>query len=86
MPVTVPGSAARPDVVVDRDEHPRADISVEKLAALRPMRAKVDPDATVTAGNASGQNDGAAMCVVTTRQRRRQAGFDPDVGAALAGR
>ncbi|MEN4475819.1 acetyl-CoA C-acetyltransferase [Mycolicibacterium cosmeticum] len=53
--------------VVDRDEHPRAGITVDKLATLRPMRAKIDDAATVTAGNASGQNDGAAMCVVTTR-------------------
>ena len=48
------------------DEHPRADTSLESLAALRPIMARADPDATVTAGNASGQNDGAAVCVVTT--------------------
>lgn len=65
--VTVPGKRRKPDVTVDHDEHPRADVSVESLGALRPIRIKVDPDSTVTAGNASGQNDGAAMCVVTTR-------------------
>jgi acetyl-CoA C-acetyltransferase len=64
--VAVPGRRGKPDTVIDRDEHPGADISTEKLAALRPIRAKVDPDATMTSGNASGQNDGAAMCVVTT--------------------
>lgn len=65
--VTVPGARGRPDTVVDRDEHPRADASVEALGALRPIRAKQDPESTVTAGNASGQNDGAAMCIVTSR-------------------
>jgi acetyl-CoA C-acetyltransferase len=75
--VTVPGKRGEPDVIVDRDEHPRADISVEKLATLRPMRSKVDPDATVTAGNASGQNDGAAMCVVTTASDADRLGLTP---------
>jgi acetyl-CoA C-acetyltransferase len=77
VPVTVPGKRGKPDVVVDRDEHPRGDISVEKLATLRPMRSKVDPDATVTAANASGQNDGAAMCVVTTASDADRLGLTP---------
>ena len=77
VPVTVPGKRGKPDVVVDRDEHPRADISVEKLASLRAVRAKVDPDATVTAGNASGQNDGAAVCVVTTPSEADRLGLTP---------
>lgn len=75
--VTVPGRRGKPDVVVDRDEHPRADVSLESLAALRAVRRKVDPDATVTAGNASGQNDGAAMCVVTTRAEADRRGLQP---------
>ena len=77
VPVTVPGKRGKPDVVVDRDEHPRGDISVEKLATLRPVRSKVDADATVTAGNASGQNDGAAMCVVTTANDADRLGLTP---------
>jgi acetyl-CoA C-acetyltransferase len=77
VPVTVPGKRGRPDVVVDRDEHPRADVSVEKLAELRAVRARVDADATVTAGNASGQNDGAAMCVVTTAGDAARLGLTP---------
>jgi acetyl-CoA C-acetyltransferase len=77
VPVTVPGKRGKPDVVVDRDEHPRGDISVEKLATLRPVRSKVDADATVTAGNASGQNDGAAMCVVTTASDADRLGLTP---------
>jgi acetyl-CoA C-acetyltransferase len=77
VPVTVPGARGRPDTVVDRDEHPRADITVERLAALRPMRVKVDDQSTVTAGNASGQNDGAAMCIVTTRAEADARGLTP---------
>ena len=77
VPVTVPGARGRPDTVVDRDEHPRADITVERLAALRPMRIKVDDQSTVTAGNASGQNDGAALCVVTTRAEADKRGLTP---------
>lgn len=67
VPITVTDSRGR-TTVVDRDEHPRADLTAEQLAALRPIRRRVDPAATVTSGNASGQNDGAAMCVVTTRE------------------
>ncbi len=77
VPVTVPGRRGRPDVVVDRDEHPRADLDLDTLAGLRPIRAKVDPASTVTAGNASGQNDGAAMCVVTTGADAERLGLTP---------
>jgi acetyl-CoA C-acetyltransferase len=49
------------------DEHPRADTSLDALASLRPIMASSDPEATVTAGNSSGQNDGAAACIVTRR-------------------
>ena len=72
-----PGRRGKPDVVVDRDEHPRPDTTLEQLAALRPVRQKVDAASTVTAGNASGQNDGAAMCVVTTREEAERRGLRP---------
>lgn len=75
VPVTVPGRRGQPDVVVDRDEHPRPDTTLEQLAALAPVRRKIDAEATVTAGNASGQNDGAAMCVVTTREEAERRGL-----------
>jgi acetyl-CoA C-acetyltransferase len=75
VPVTVRGRKG--DVVVDTDEHIRADSSVEKLAALRPILGRDDPDATVTAGNASGQNDGAAICVVTHPARAAELGLRP---------
>jgi len=75
VPVTV--ASRRGDTVVDADEHPRDDVSLESLAALRPVRLKLDPESTVTAGNASGQNDGAAACVVTTPERAEQLGLRP---------
>ena len=74
--------------VIDRDEHPRADTSLEKLAKLRPMRAKLDPESTVTAGNSSGQNDAAAVCLVTTPEMAAKLGLRPLarlVGWAVAG-
>jgi acetyl-CoA C-acetyltransferase len=77
VPVTVPGRRGSPDVAVDRDEHPRPGTTFEDLAALRPVRLKLDPESTVTAGNASGQNDGAAMCVVTTRDEADRRGLRP---------
>ena len=85
VPVTVPGKRGKPDTVVDRDENPRADATVEGLGALRPIRVKLDPESTVTAGNASGQNDGAAMCVVTTRAEAESTGSHTAFGAALLG-
>jgi acetyl-CoA C-acetyltransferase len=75
VPVEVPGR--RGTVVVDRDEHPRPDSSLDALAALRPVLAGRDPEATVTAGNASGQNDAAAACVVTTPGHARALGLEP---------
>lgn len=65
IPVTV--SNRKGDTVFDKDEHPRPEATVDGLAKLRPILGKVDPESTVTAGNASGQNDGASACVVTTR-------------------
>jgi len=63
-PVTIKGKKG--DTVVDTDEGPRADSTAETLARLRPAFAKGD-DATVTAGNASSLNDGAAAVVVTSQ-------------------
>ncbi|RRQ25633.1 acetyl-CoA C-acyltransferase [Rhodococcus sp. Eu-32] len=74
--VSVPQRKSDP-VVVDTDEHPRADTSIESLAKLRPIRAKIDADSTVTAGNASGQNDGAALAIVTTPENAARLGLLP---------
>jgi acetyl-CoA acetyltransferase family protein len=73
---------------IERDEHPRADATLESLGGLRPVMGRKDPEATVTAGNASGQNDGAAVCVVTHAQRAAELGLRPLarlVGWAVAG-
>jgi acetyl-CoA C-acetyltransferase len=75
VPVTVKGRKG--DTVVDADEHIRPDSTVEKLAGLRPVLGRDDPDATVTAGNASGQNDGAAICVVTHPEKAAELGLRP---------
>ncbi|SOC50347.1 acetyl-CoA C-acetyltransferase [Blastococcus aggregatus] len=75
VPVTVKGRKG--DTVVDRDEHIRPDANVETLARLRPIMGKQDDEATVTAGNASGQNDGAALCIVTTPEKAAELGLRP---------
>jgi acetyl-CoA C-acetyltransferase len=75
VPVTVPSRGG--SVVVSTDEHPRRDTSLERLAGLRPVMIGKDPASTVTAGNSSGQNDGAAICIVTTRQKADDLGFRP---------
>jgi 3-oxoadipyl-CoA thiolase len=66
---------------LERDEHPRPDTSGEKLAALKPaFRA----GGTVTAGNSSGINDGAAALVIASEERARELGVEP-LGAFVAG-
>jgi len=75
VPVTV--DTRKGPLTIDRDEHARADATVEKLAGLRPVLGKGDPEATVTAGNASGQNDGAAVCVVTDLDTAEKLGLHP---------
>ena len=73
VPVEIPqkkGAAVR----FDTDEHPRAGTTVEKLAALKPAFKK---DGSVTAGNASGINDGAAAVIVATAERARSLGREP---------
>ncbi len=65
------------DVIVGTDEHPRAGTTLESLARLSPIMVRTDPDATVTAGNASGQNDAAAVCIVTHLDLARELGLNP---------
>lgn len=85
--VEVPQRKGDP-VVVDQDEHIRPGTTEESLAKLRPVMGKSLPAATVTAGNASGQNDGAAAMIVTTREKAKELGLTPMVvlrGWAVAG-
>jgi acetyl-CoA C-acetyltransferase len=73
IPVEVPQKKGGP-LRVNTDEYPRAGTTVERLAALKPA---FRPDGTVTAGNASGINDGAAAMVVTTAGKAKQIGTAP---------
>jgi acetyl-CoA C-acetyltransferase len=76
VPVEVPQRKGDP-LLVDTDEHPRADTTLESLGKLSPIMRRQDPEATVTAGNASGQNDGAAACLVMTPERAEALGLRP---------
>jgi acetyl-CoA acyltransferase len=84
VPVTIPKRKGDP-VVVDKDEHPRGDTTLEQLAKLpTPFRK----DGTVTAGNASGVNDGSAALIVASEEAVRKFGLEPIarvVGGATAG-
>lgn len=61
-------------IMLDVDEHPRPDVTIEQLAKLKPVFAK---DGTVTAGNASGINDGAAAMLVASEQAVKELGLTP---------
>jgi 3-oxoadipyl-CoA thiolase len=73
VPVTVPQKRGDP-VVVDTDEHPRAGSTIEGLAKLRPIVSK---DGTITAGNASGINDGACALLVASEDAASRQGLEP---------
>ena len=84
VPVPVPQPTGDP-VLVDVDEHPRPDTTMEQLAKLRPA---FKADGSVTAGNSSGLNDGAAAMLVTSRRRAAELGLDAPfriVAGAAAG-
>jgi len=84
VPVNIPRRKGDP-IVVDVDEHPRPDSTAEGLARLRPAFKK---DGTVTAGNSSGINDGAAALLVVSAERGEQMGLRPMariVAGAVAG-
>ena len=83
VPVTIPQRKGDP-IIVDRDEHPR-ETSVEKLAALKPI---VREGGSITAGNASGVNDGAAAIIVASAAAVERYGLTPRarvLGGAVAG-
>jgi acetyl-CoA C-acetyltransferase len=73
IPVEVPGAKGQ-TTRVEQDETPRADTSLEKLAALKPA---FKPDGRVTAGNAPGLNDGAAAVVIASREKAAELGRAP---------
>ncbi|SES82883.1 acetyl-CoA C-acetyltransferase [Anaerobranca gottschalkii] len=73
VPVEVPGRKGQV-TVVDTDEYPKHGMTIETLAKLKPAFKK---DGTVTAGNASGINDGAAMLVVMAKEKAEELGIKP---------
>jgi acetyl-CoA C-acetyltransferase len=73
-PVVFPATKKTPEKVFDVDEHPRSDTTLEGLAKLPPAFSK---DGTVTAGNASGRNDGGAMVLMMTAEKAKQLGYKP---------
>lgn len=84
IPVPIPQRKGEPKMF-DTDEHPRRDVSRESLAQLKPAFKK---DGTVTAGNSSGLNDGAAAMVITSAEKAKELGIKPMariVANALAG-
>jgi 3-oxoadipyl-CoA thiolase len=84
VPVSVPQARGEP-VVIERDEHPRPTTTIDALAKLRPAFTR---DGSVTAGNSSGINDGAAALLVTSAERARSMGLEPIariVSTAVAG-
>lgn len=84
IPVTIPQKKGA-EIIVSQDEHPRADTSLEKLAALKAVFRK---NGSVTAGNAAGINDGAAALVLMARSKAEGLGLQPRariVATAVAG-
>ncbi len=83
VPVHVPHKKG--ETIVDQDEHPRGDTSLETLSKLKPVNG---PDKTVTAGNASGVNDGAAALILASADAVKKHGLTPRariLGMASAG-
>jgi acetyl-CoA acyltransferase len=84
VPVTIPRAKGEPQVV-NTDEHPRADVTLEGLAKLKGV---VRPDGSVTAGNSSGVNDGAAALLIASERAAARHGLKPRariVASAVAG-
>jgi acetyl-CoA C-acetyltransferase len=77
VPITIPATRKQPEQQITLDEHIRPGASLESLSKLKALRAKIDENSTVTAGNASGQNDGAAATIVTTRAKADELGLKP---------
>ena len=73
IPLTVPQGKKQPDLIFDTDEFPRQ-TSMEALAKLKPA---FKPDGSVTAGNASGRNDGASALILTTESHAKELGLAP---------
>lgn len=73
VPVEIPQRKGEP-IIIDTDEYPKHGLTIDKLAKLKPAFKK---DGTVTAGNASGINDGAAMLIVMSKEKADELGLKP---------
>jgi len=74
VPVVIPGTRKTPEVVFKVDEHPRPESTLEGMAKLPPVFKK---GGTVTAGNSSGQNDGAAFVLMMSAEKAKELGYTP---------
>ena len=74
VPVTIPATRKTPEIIFDKDEHIRPETTLEGLAKLKPVFKK---EGTVTAGNASGRNDGAAFVLMMSREKAAELGYTP---------
>lgn len=74
VPVTIKGTKKTPDIIFDKDEHPRPETTMEGLAKLPPV---FKTGGTVTAGNSSGQNDGAAFVLMMSAEKAKELGYKP---------
>ena len=84
IPVTIPATRKTPEIVVSKDEHPRPDVTYEKISKMAPLY----PGGVTTAANASGTNDGAAFLLVMTAEKAKELGYTPYarwIGCAHAG-
>ena len=75
VPITIPATRKTPEVIFDKDEHPRPTTTMEALAKLRTVRGL--EDSVTTAGNASGLNDGAAFVMMMTAEKAKELGYEP---------
>lgn len=74
VPVVIPGTKKTPEVVFNKDEHPRPETTLEGLSKLPPVFKQ---GGTVTAGNSSGQNDGAAFVLMMSAEKAMELGYKP---------
>jgi acetyl-CoA acetyltransferase family protein len=74
VPVVIPGTRKTPEISFEVDEHPRAQTTLEGLAKLGPVFKQ---GGTITAGNASGQNDGAAFVLMMSADKAKELGYEP---------
>jgi len=73
IPVVIPATKKTPEIIVDKDEHPRPQTTAEALSKLKPIYE----GGVTTAGNASGRNDGASMLLMMSEEKARALGYTP---------